>query len=138
LGNVLTANGIQADPKKVETVMNWPTPQNSAQLVSFLSFCNYLRGYVRHFADLAAPLDALRNVSAKNFYWGSDQQVAFDRLKHAIGHAPASNFPDYTKPFAIAVDSSITGIGAVLYQPKNPTDLPSVDNIINLILLLGF
>jgi transposase InsO family protein len=130
LGNVLTANGIQADPKKVETVMNWPTPQNSAQLVSFLSFCNYLRGYVRHYADLAAPLDVLRNVNVKQFYWGSDQQIAFDQLKHAIAHAPALHFPDYTKPFAIAVDSSITGIGAVLYQPENPTDLPSVDNII--------
>ena len=128
LGNIITEKGVSADPEKVATVQRWELPSTPKELSSFLSFANYLRGYVRHYADLAAPLDALR--CRKQLHWTPILIDIFHRLKHAIAHAPALNFPDYTRPFALAVDSSITGIGAVLFQPKNPGDRPDVDNIV--------
>ena len=35
LGNVLSAEGISANPKKVEKVKNWPVPTNPKELQSF-------------------------------------------------------------------------------------------------------
>ena len=40
-GMVLTADGIKPDPKKVETIENWPIPQNVTELQSFLGSVNY-------------------------------------------------------------------------------------------------
>ena len=116
LGNVLTPQGTCADPEKVTAVMSWPVPTNREELLQFLSFCNFLRSYVRHYAELAAPLDSLRSPKVP-FDWTPLRQSSFDLLKHAIATSPTLNFPDYDKPFAIACDSSIYGIGAVLFQP---------------------
>lgn len=38
--------------------------------------------------------------------------------------------PDINKPFAIQVDASNTGMGAVLFQPKHEGDLPDENNIV--------
>lgn len=131
LGNVLTATGVAPDPEKVATVMSWPTPTTPSQVSGFLGFCNYLRSYVRHFADLCAPLDALRNVKPSQFIWTSEANSAFELLKHAVAHAPALNFPDPHRPFAVAVDASSHGIGAVLFQPRSDGDLPCAENIVS-------
>ena len=62
---MLTANGVAADPDKVRAVMEWPKPATNKELVQFLSFANYLRGYVRHYAELASPLDKLRGRTTR-------------------------------------------------------------------------
>ena len=129
LCNVLSGTGIRPDPVKQESIRSWPTPTTREQLVSFLCTANYLRNYIRHYADIAAPLDALRNV--KTFIWTQREQKSFDLLKQAILNAPALKFADYDKPFALAIDSSINGIGAVLYQPEKPGDMPSAENIVS-------
>ena len=131
LGNVITSSGVSADPTKIQTVLNWQKPTNGSQMASFLSFANYLRGYVRHYADIVAPLDKFRNKKLTSITWTPDMNKACDLLLHALAHAPAINFPNYEKPFAIACDSSIYGIGAVLFQPNFPGELPTVENIVS-------
>ena len=41
LGIILTPNGIQMDPAKVETVKDWPIPQHLKDVQAFLGFANY-------------------------------------------------------------------------------------------------
>ena len=41
LGHVLSAEGISANPKKVEKVKNWPVPTNPKELQSFLGLASY-------------------------------------------------------------------------------------------------
>ena len=43
LGHVITAEGITADPKKIEAVIKMPPPRNPKQLRSFIGMCNYYR-----------------------------------------------------------------------------------------------
>ena len=57
---MLTTSGVAPDPDKVSAVCNWPKPETNKELVQFLSFANYLRGYVRHFSEIAGPLDKMR------------------------------------------------------------------------------
>jgi len=90
-----------------------------------------LRHYIRHFSDICAPLDALRNVKPKDFVWTVDANRAFCTVRHAVAHAPSLCFYDRTKPLSLAVDASQVGIGAVLFQPRFPSDLPCAENIIS-------
>ena len=41
LGHVVSKDGIQTDPKKVEAIHNWPVPTNMMEVRSFLGFTNY-------------------------------------------------------------------------------------------------
>jgi transposase InsO family protein len=132
LGNVLTATGISPDPQKVAEVMSWPVPTNSKAVSQFLGFANYLRHYIRHFADISAPLDALRNIKhQRDFVWSTEAATAFQTLKHAVAHAPSLCFYDSAKPLALAVDASQVGIGCVVFQPRFDGDLPCAENIIS-------
>ena len=41
LGHVVSKEGIQIDPKKVEAICKWPIPNNVTEVRSFLGFTNY-------------------------------------------------------------------------------------------------
>ena len=43
LGHVVSKEGIQTDPKKVEAICKWPIPTNMTEVRSFLGFTNYYR-----------------------------------------------------------------------------------------------
>ena len=130
LGNILSGTGIEPDPDKVNVTWDFPIPTCADDVCSFLSYTGYMRQFVRHYASLAAPLDTLRNAPPSEWRWEAEHQLAFDTIKSALRRAPILRHPDFTKPFSIAVDSSISGCGACLYQPDSPRDLPSPNNIV--------
>ena len=51
-GHLLTKNGVKPDPKKVETIHNWPVPKDITQLQSFLDAVNYLAKFIPHLSAL--------------------------------------------------------------------------------------
>ena len=59
LRHVLTAEGISANPKKVEQVKNWPVPTNQKELQSFLGLASYYSCFILKFAAIAKCLHQL-------------------------------------------------------------------------------
>ena len=49
LGHVLSANGISANPEKVEKVKTWPVPKNIKEVQSFLELALYYRQFIIKF-----------------------------------------------------------------------------------------
>jgi hypothetical protein len=109
LGHILSANGIQTDPTKVEAVLNWPPPGNVRELRGFLGLAGFYRKFVRHFAIIARPLT---NLLKKNvlFVWTNEHQQAFQALQQALCSAPILGIPNFSKPFAIEIDACQYGV----------------------------
>lgn len=59
LGHVISQAGIATDPKKIESVQNFPIPRNLRQLRGFLGLASYYRKFVKGFTNIAAPLNRL-------------------------------------------------------------------------------
>jgi hypothetical protein len=59
LGHVVSADGVEADPKKCEAIRNWPLPNTLQELRSAIGFFGYYRRFVKYFAKLAQPLHNL-------------------------------------------------------------------------------
>ena len=53
LGHIVSENGIETNPKKIQEIKEWKQPQTVSQLRSFLGFCNYYRKFIRHYAQIA-------------------------------------------------------------------------------------
>ena len=53
LGHVLSAEGISANPEKVDKVKTWPVPKNIKEVQSFLGLASYYRHFIPHFAKKA-------------------------------------------------------------------------------------
>ena len=55
LGHVVSREGIFTNPKKVEAVTKWPTPQTVYDVRSFLGFVGYYR-FIKNFSKIAKPI----------------------------------------------------------------------------------
>ena len=53
LGHILLAEGISANPEKVDKVKTWPVPKNIKEVQSFLGLASYYRRFIPHFAKKA-------------------------------------------------------------------------------------
>ena len=68
LGHVVSKDGIQVDPKKIEAIIEWPRPTTVTEVRSFLGLASYYRRFVKDFSKIAAPLIRLTLKNVK-FNW---------------------------------------------------------------------
>ena len=113
LGHIVSGEGVRPDPKKVECVREYPTPQNAEELGSFLGLASYYRRFVENFGDIASKLYKLIRKTTK-FIWNKEHNNAFETLKTKLITTPTLAFPEFTKPFKVETDACENGIGATL------------------------
>ena len=144
LGHVLLAEGISANPDKVDKVKAWPVPKNIKEVQSVLGLASYYRCFIPHFTMKAQCLHELvgptaskpkkrtkaRNketqaaeaipieVEPKIFEWTIEHQEAFEALLEALCIAPVLGYPDSNREFILETNASLKGLGAVLSQQQ--------------------
>jgi len=115
LGLVISRGCVSMDPVKVRGVSDWPLPKKVKEVQSFLGFVNFYRRFIRDFAEIAQPLDALTHKK-RSWSWGESENSAFVKLKAAVTSAPTLAFPSDNGPFRLECDASNFATGAVLSQ----------------------
>ena len=113
LGHIISKEGIQPVPSKVEAIVNAPTPVNVQQLRSFLGLLNYYGKFIPSLATLLHPLNALLQVK-KQWKWSHECAKAFQEAKVQITSAAVLTHYDPTLPITMAADASAYGVGAVI------------------------
>ena len=58
LGHVVSEEGIQVDPKKVEVIIEWKPPRNVTEVRSFMGMASYYRRFVKGFS-MTRPYDEI-------------------------------------------------------------------------------
>ena len=128
LGHVISIKGVSIDPEKAKMIMDWPEPREGSNLASALGLGAFLRDHIRHYAEVTAPLEALKKQ--KVIEWDDTTRSHWKLFKRAFATAPILRFPDPRKRVVIAHDASQTGIGGVLYQPDDDELTITPDNIV--------
>ncbi|GKA73965.1 ty3-gypsy retrotransposon protein, partial [Tanacetum coccineum] len=118
LGHVISARGVEMDPKKLLAVRDWPEPKNQRHVRGFLGLAGYYRRFIRGYASLTAPLTDL--LKHEGFKWGEEESKAFQILKERLSNAPLLSLPNFEQVFVIEAVASEDGIRAVLMQENRP------------------
>ncbi|KAD7478331.1 hypothetical protein E3N88_01467 [Mikania micrantha] len=105
LGHVVNQDGIQVDPSKIKAVEQWETPRTPTEIRQFLGQAGYYRRFIKNFSKIALPLTTLTQKN-QSFIWGSQQEEAFQLLKHKLCHAPILALPEGTDNFTVYCDAS--------------------------------
>ena len=78
-----------------------------------------------YFSEIARPLTLLTSKYAQ-FEWTDEHTESFELLKSLIANECYLTMPDFSKPFCIFTDASITGCGAVLCQETQPREYTNI------------
>ena len=112
---MLSAEGIQALPKKLDSITNMPAPENQTEVKQFLGLVGYYHKFVPHFSDISRPLSKLTRKDTP-FAWMKQCHLAFNMLKDKLCEAPILRYPDCSKPYTLFTNASKHGWAGVLTQ----------------------
>ena len=106
LGHIVSATGIETNPKKIEAVKNWTTPMTVTDVRSFLCFTNHYHRFIKGYAKVASPLNILvsgdnANKKKAAVIWTGECQKAFEKLKNLCTDTPILAYDNYKKPFQL-------------------------------------
>lgn len=139
LGHVVSKNGVETDPAKIEALRSWPVPKNLKELRSFLGFAGYYRRFVQGYSTIVNPLHELTSgyppsqkklkplVKPEQYLnpkepfagrWTPACQGAYDTIKDRLTSAPVLPLANPQKPYLLHTNASSVGLGAVLYQEQ--------------------
>jgi hypothetical protein len=115
LGHILTVEGIEVDPSKVEAVSKWRQPSNVSEVRSFLGMAGYYRRFIKGFSNIARPMTELLKKDHK-FVWTPKCEGSFQIIKEKLTTALVLTLPDIHQDFVVFCDASRQGLGCVLMQ----------------------
>ncbi|PIK38608.1 Septin-8-A [Apostichopus japonicus] len=126
LGHIISEEGVETDPSKIEALQTWPVPRSVHDVRSFLGFTGYYRRFIKDYSKMAKPLHALTagthppgKRKDPSWNWTPECQAAFETLVKELSSPPILAFADFSKPFILHIDASGLGLGAALYQTQD-------------------
>lgn len=68
LGHVITKEGVEVDPAKVEAVSQWQQPKIVTEIRSFLGLVGYYNRFIKEFSKISLPLTQMTRKGVR-FVW---------------------------------------------------------------------
>jgi hypothetical protein len=118
LGYLSSHRGIEANPTKIQAIINMTPPQSSRDVQRLTGRLAALNRFISKSAERSLPfLKTLRG--AKDFAWGPKQVVAFASLKQHLLELATLTSPNRSLPLLLYVAASPHAVSAALVQEQD-------------------
>jgi hypothetical protein len=120
LGHVIRPGKLSVAEKNTQALRTAKPPTTQSELRSFLGLCNVYRRFVRGFARIAAPLNALlrKGESPQLGVLSKEQLDAFEQLRSNLLNPPILALPRAEGAMILDTDASDEQIGCCLFQEQ--------------------
>lgn len=125
MGAIINDGVLRPSPHKVEAIINFPILKNVHNGRRFLVLASYFRRFIPHFALKAKPLTKLTKA-ATPWEWNSEQQEAFQLLKHELSLEPLLTLFDPGYETQLHIDASKIRFSRFLLQNQPDSSWKSV------------
>jgi hypothetical protein len=121
LGYRVGTAGVSMDPRKVQTIFDWPVPESFRDIQVFLGFANFYKRFVLRYSKIVRPMTDLFKRMEKGrkiepFEWPEETQQAFEVLKTCFTTAPTlQNYEPHRKT-RVETDASEAAVSGILSQ----------------------
>jgi hypothetical protein len=118
LGHIISEEGIEVDPEKIEAIGGWSTPKNVTDIRSFMGHASYYRRFIEGFSKIVHPINSLQKKRVK-FHWTLDCEKSFQHLKKLLTSAPILRIVDPNEDFVVCTDAYVGHRGRPRVQGFN-------------------
>ena len=124
LSHIIGHNQVKPDDEKVRAINEMPRPHDKKAVQRFLGMVTYVAKFLPSLSEISAPLRQLVKDDVE-WHWDAEQEGAFEHLKRLITGDTVLQLFNPKKSVVISVDSSQSGMGAVLMQDDKPVEYAS-------------
>ena len=87
MGHILTREGHQPDPSKIEAIMKMQKPTNIARVRRLVGMVNYLARFLSHLFDICEPLRQLTKSSRHAMAMDTDTLSSIQVVEAILTHS---------------------------------------------------
>jgi hypothetical protein len=118
LGYLVSHRGIEANPTKIQAIINMTPPQSTRDVQRLTSRLAALNRFISKSAERSLPF--LKTLcGTKDFAWGPEQAVAFESLKIHLADLAILTSPDPSLPLLLYIAASPCAVNAALVQEQD-------------------
>ena len=123
LGHLISAEGIQPLPEKLESIAKMPAPKNPKEVKQFPGLVGYYQKFIPRFADISRVLTQLTKKDIE-FKWTPECKNSFQILKDFLQQACILRHPNPQASYTLYTDVLKYVYAGVLTQHNNGIDHP--------------
>ena len=86
MGYQISRCGVSVLPDRIKVINDWVAPKDLTETQRFLGFCNFYRGFIPRYSEIATPLTELTRKDV-TFRWTDVENDAFNNMKRAFTEA---------------------------------------------------
>jgi hypothetical protein len=115
IGHIISKEGINIYPNRVEGILNIGTPRSKKEVQSFLGKVNFLRRFIPNLNEIIKNIANMINKGSE-IKWTHEDRKFFEDIKVALIKAPVLASLNFEKDFILFYFSSEHTIAGVLLQ----------------------
>ena len=113
---IVKTSGVTMSDRKIKSIREWAHPKSVKEVQIFIGFANLYRRFIKDFSKICKPITETLKGDPKAFYWGREQEEAFEELKGRFTTAPILSHFYPGRKTVVETDASDFALGCVLSQ----------------------
>lgn len=123
LGYMLSERGLEPNPERILPIINYKKPETVRDVRRLIGLINWYRRFIENAAELLAPLNEMTKGKGKNSQhkvaWTEEAAKSLEIVTDILIKEPVLVMADYSQPFKIYSDASLTAGSAILVQSQD-------------------